>query len=184
VNRFFKRHGEGDLERRLRNERPEPSAELMRALSERMAAEPVARRPRRARLAVSGIAFAAVVAAFGAFGGIGYAANAAKSVVVATKTAVVAPVQVKQSSTQPGASNNVVSSNNEGNKGSDEHGNKGDDDGDDDSSGEEYGHKKHLCHKPGPHEQTLSVDSNAVPAHLDHGDYLGYCHHHHHHDDD
>jgi hypothetical protein len=161
VNRFFKRHGEGDLEQRLRSERPEPSAELMRALSERMAAEPAARRPRRTRVAVSGIALAAVVAAFGAFGGIGYAANAAKSVVVATKTAVVAPAQVKQSSTQPGVSNNV-SSNNEANNSND-------------SSDDEYGTKVTLCHNPGAHQHTISVNSNSVPAHLAQGDTLGSC---------
>lgn len=33
-----------------------------------------------------------------------------------------------------------------------------------------------ICHKPGtPAEQTLVVDDDAVPAHLDHGDYLGAC---------
>jgi hypothetical protein len=170
VSRFFKRHGEGDLEQRLRSERPEPSAELMRALSERMAAEPAARRPRRARVAVAGIALAAVIGAFGAFGGIGYAANAAKSVVVATKTAVVAPIQVKQSSTGPGASNNV-SSNNQANNNND---NNGDDD-DNDSADDEYGTQVVLCHKPGPHQQTKTLPSNAVAGHLGHGDYLGPC---------
>jgi hypothetical protein len=33
-----------------------------------------------------------------------------------------------------------------------------------------------ICHKPGtPAEHTITVDDDAVPAHLDHGDYLGPC---------
>ena len=33
-----------------------------------------------------------------------------------------------------------------------------------------------ICHKPGtPAEHTEVVDDDAVPAHLDHGDYLGPC---------
>ena len=33
-----------------------------------------------------------------------------------------------------------------------------------------------ICHKPGtPAEQTLTVDDDAVPGHLGHGDYLGAC---------
>lgn len=33
-----------------------------------------------------------------------------------------------------------------------------------------------LCHKPGtPAEHTITVDDNAVPAHLAHGDTLGAC---------
>jgi hypothetical protein len=36
-------------------------------------------------------------------------------------------------------------------------------------------HKVTICHKAGKKQQTLSVDYNAVPAHLAHGDYLGAC---------
>jgi hypothetical protein len=32
-----------------------------------------------------------------------------------------------------------------------------------------------ICHKPGPAEQTITVDQSAVAAHLAHGDYLGPC---------
>jgi hypothetical protein len=33
-----------------------------------------------------------------------------------------------------------------------------------------------ICHRPGtPAEHTIVVDDSAVPAHLDHGDYLGPC---------
>jgi hypothetical protein len=43
------------------------------------------------------------------------------------------------------------------------------------SSFEILDHKVTICHKPGKKQQTLSVDYNAVPAHLAHGDYLGAC---------
>jgi hypothetical protein len=33
-----------------------------------------------------------------------------------------------------------------------------------------------ICHKPGtPGEHTLTVPENALPGHLDHGDFLGPC---------
>lgn len=33
-----------------------------------------------------------------------------------------------------------------------------------------------ICHKPGtPAEHTITVDDNALPAHLAHGDYIGAC---------
>ncbi|MDP6925287.1 MAG: hypothetical protein QGI94_10990, partial [Candidatus Scalindua sp.] len=33
-----------------------------------------------------------------------------------------------------------------------------------------------ICHKPGtPAEQTLEINSNALQAHLGHGDYEGAC---------
>ena len=38
------------------------------------------------------------------------------------------------------------------------------------------GVKVEVCHKPGtPAEKTLEIPSEAVPAHLGHGDYLGPC---------
>jgi hypothetical protein len=46
-----------------------------------------------------------------------------------------------------------------------------------DNSGRGEGHTPvTLCHKPGtPAEHTITVDDDAVPAHLAHGDYLGEC---------
>ena len=35
-----------------------------------------------------------------------------------------------------------------------------------------------ICHKPPgnpTNEQTISVNVNAIPAHENHGDYVGYC---------
>jgi hypothetical protein len=70
---------------------------------------------------------------------------------------------VKQSSTVPGPSNNV-SSNNEANNNDDNN-----------SADDEYGTMVVLCHNPGAHQHTISVNSNSVPAHLAQGDTLGAC---------
>lgn len=50
------------------------------------------------------------------------------------------------------------------------------DEEDDDDDISEKGHKVAICHKPqGKNPHTIIVSSSAVPAHLGHGDYLGYC---------
>lgn len=47
----------------------------------------------------------------------------------------------------------------------------------DDAGADETGHEPvTICHKPGtPAEHTLTVDDDAVPAHLQHGDTMGAC---------
>lgn len=40
---------------------------------------------------------------------------------------------------------------------------------------EAKGGKVTVCHKPGEHQQTLSVDFHSVGSHLAHGDYIGRC---------
>jgi len=70
------------VERRLRDARPTPSAELMRALSPR--------RPQRRQFAFAGALTAAMAISLAAVGGVSYAATAVNSVVTAAKH-VVAP---------------------------------------------------------------------------------------------
>jgi hypothetical protein len=68
------------VERRLRNERPAPSAELMRSLAPR--------RVKRPQFAFAGALTAALAISLSAVGGVSYAANAVNSVVKAAKQIV------------------------------------------------------------------------------------------------
>jgi hypothetical protein len=63
------------LERRLRESRPVPRGELVRALETRIAAERPPRRSARLRIGLAAALTAALASALAAFGGIGYAAS-------------------------------------------------------------------------------------------------------------
>jgi hypothetical protein len=167
LNRFFKRGKDSELERELRRNRPQPRDEFVQMLSNRVERESRLRRSLRSRIAGVAVASAVMLAAVGAFGGIGYAANGVKDVVkVATSVVVAAKGDAKKS----GGDNK---SGNGDNKGGNDNKGKGDDGGKPDDK--QYGHKKKICHEPGPHQRTIEVGDDAVPAHLAHGDYLGEC---------
>lgn len=153
-----------DIERRLRKERPQPRDEFVTMLAERVEGH-TRRRTGRARLALVAAVTAAFAVAVATTGGFAYAASAAKTVVVAAKVVVGAPVSVVKSETSDAKADSKPASAPAPAK--DGTGGKPDDD--------QYGHKKHVCHKPGKHQETLVVADNAVPAHLAHGDYLGDC---------
>jgi hypothetical protein len=153
MKRFFERRQDVDLEQRLRRERPAPRDEFVSMLADRLEPRP---RPRPAgrRIALVAAVTAAFLAALGGTGGFAYAANAAKSVAHNAKVVVAAPVSIVKHGNGHQAKPNDV-------------GGKPDDD--------QYGHRKHVCHKPGKGQETLEVDDSAVPSHLSHGDYLGDC---------
>jgi len=166
LNGFFRRNRGSDLERELRRNRPQPRDEFLQMLSDRIEGEP-RRAPRRttgARLAVVGVATAVLLAALSAFGGIGYAAAAVTSVAGTFRTVVFTPLE--SSNKSEGDKKSEGHKRDEGDK-KDEKGGKADDD--------QYGHKKKICHNPGPHQQTIEVSNDAVAVHLAHGDYLGKC---------
>ena len=162
MNRFFKRGKDSELERELRRNRPQARDEFVQMLSNRVERESRFSRSFRSRIAGVAIASAVMLAALGAFGGISYAANGVKDVVNVAKSVVVAAKGDDKKS-----NGDTKGSDNKGDKG------KGDDGGKPDDK--QYGHKKKICHEPGPHQRTIEVGDDAVPAHLAHGDYLGEC---------
>ena len=116
------------------------------------------------RLVLVGAVTAVMLVAMSAVGGLAYAGSGVRSVAKDVKVVVYAPVTafnsfVSSDSSKKGDSGNQGNQGGQGDHGHDH----------------EYGHKQHICHHPGPRQQDLEVDANAVPAHLGHGDYLGGC---------
>ena len=77
--KFWKRHGELDLEGELREARPEPRPEFLQMLSERVGER--RRSYRGVRMALAASVVAILLVAVAAVGGIGYAASAGKHIV-------------------------------------------------------------------------------------------------------
>ena len=86
----FWRHGDR-LERDLRANRPEPSADFMQALEDKVGGKTYRRPARPIRLGLAAALTAALLVAVGAFGGFSYAATGVSHAVKAA-THVVAPV--------------------------------------------------------------------------------------------
>jgi hypothetical protein len=85
---FWKR--EDRLERELRAQRPEPSAEFMRAIEDKVDGKAYRRSGRPMRLGLAAALTVAMLTALAAFGGLGYAATGVAHAVKAA-THVVAP---------------------------------------------------------------------------------------------
>jgi hypothetical protein len=170
MKHFFERRQGSDLERQLRRNRPEPRPEFLAMLSDRIEDRPRHRRGASMRLVLVGAVTAVMLVAMSAVGGLAYAGSSVRSVAKDVKVVVVAPVAAFNSFVSSDSSKKGDSGN-QGNQGNDGH------HGDDGHHGHdhEYGHKQHICHHPGPRQQDLEVDANAVPAHLGHGDILGVC---------
>ena len=89
----------GDLDRRLRRERPEPHDEFVSSLAHRLTSAPT---PRRAgwRIALAGGFTALLTLAFAMTGGIGYAANAVHGGTTAVTDLVTGPSNAGQTATR------------------------------------------------------------------------------------
>jgi len=188
MKHFFERRTGSDLERRLHRNRPDPRPEFLTMLSDRIEDRPRHRRGVSMRLVLVGAVTAVMLFAMSAVGGFAYAASACQSVAHGARVVAAAPVAafysfVSSDSNKKGNSGNKGNKGNQGNQGNQgDQGNQGNQggqggQGDDGHHGHdhEYGHKQHICHNPGPRQQDLDVDANAVPAFLAHGDYLGGC---------
>jgi hypothetical protein len=165
MKHFFERREGSDLERRLRRNRPEPRPEFLAMLSDRIEDRPRRRREASIRIVLVGAVTAVMLVAMSAVGGLAYAASAVQSVAKDVKVVVVAPITAVKT---------IVNSNSTtGGGGNTGGGSKGDKGGKPDDH--EYGHKDHICHKPGKDQQEMDVDHNALAAHLGHGDKIGPC---------
>ena len=172
----------GDLDRRLRRERPEPHDEFVSSLVHRLRSDPT---PRRAgwRIAFAGGFTALLVVAFALTGGIGYAANAVHGGTTAVTDLVTGPSNPGQASKGDNANNANKGDN--ANKGG--NGNNGDKSNtpstDTNSSGQGSSQgegKTTVCHVPPgnpDNPQTITVGDSAVADHLANhpGDSLGPC---------
>ena len=188
MKHFFERRQGSDLERQLRRNRPEPRSGFLAMLSDRIEDRPRHRRGVSMRLVLVGAVTAVMLVAMSAVGGLAYAGSGVRSVAKDVKVVVVAPAAAfssfmnsdssKRGGGNQGGQGGQGDHGGQGGQGGDhgDHGGQGDH-GDDGHHGHdhEYGHHKHVCHHPGPRQQDLEVDDNAVPAHLGHGDFLGAC---------
>jgi hypothetical protein len=187
VKHFFERHKGSDLGRQLRRNRPEPRAEFLAMLSDRIEDRPRHRRGVSMRLVLVGAVTAVMLIAMSAVGGLAYAGSGVRSVAKDVQVVVVAPVAAFSSfmnsdSSKRGGGDQGGQGGQGGDHGG-QGGGQGGDHGDHGHPGDdghhghdhEYGHKKHICHHPGSSQQDLDVDANAVPAFLGQGDFLGRC---------
>jgi hypothetical protein len=165
------RGGQDDdvMARALRDERPEPSNEYVRELSERIEREMTraTMRPRR-RFVLALTTAALALGVVAASGGMGFAASSAATVakhaVAPVKRAVVpARESTEQSQTAANVSRSTVASK----PASDKAG----------PANDQYEvNKITICHRTGSGRGvTLTIARAALPAHLAHGDTVGSC---------
>ena len=145
--RLFRRRGEDALETELRRARPEPRQEFVSLLSDRLQELRPTRRP-SFRVALVGALSATILIALSAVGSLGYAATAVHSGAILAAR-VIAPAK-PPAKPKARAKPHVTQS----------------------SAEAQYKTKKVLvCHKG----KTISINANALPAHLAQGDTPGKC---------
>ena len=152
-----------ELERRLREERPQPHEDLVSRLAQRVTPEPVRRRGWSLALAVSFTGI--LVVAFALTGGIGYAGSAVKG-----GTNAVSHLVTGDSNSHKFGNSGKSGGSDNGNTSNDPSGN----------SGSQSDHKTTICHVPPgnpDNPQTITIDDSAVQTHLTNhpGDSLGPC---------
>src|SRR5881275_2656732 len=137
-------HRKDDLEARLRAERPQPRAEFLASVAEKVGSDRAkAKKPRFGLVFASGLT-AALLVALASVGGMGYAASGGWHLVQSATKVVQPPKHQRQ---RPASAKGASGS----------------------AAADQYGKKVTICHKG----QTITVDENAVPAHLKHGDHTG-----------
>jgi hypothetical protein len=134
VERFRRKSEFDELERELRAHRPEPSDDLIRAVSHEFSRGLSIGRLAGARLAFAAALSALLLAAFGALGGFGYASKAASGQITAfTNLGGKSSGKGKSDNRSSSQNNNGDNGNNgNGNNGNGNNGDNGDDDDDDD----------------------------------------------------
>lgn len=163
--------GKGDLERRLRQERPRPHDEFVSSLARRVTLEPIRRRTGW-RLALAGGFTTVLAVAFGLTGGISYAASAVKGGTAAVTDLVT------------GSSNASQANGNAGNGSQSNNGNKSNNTTTQSapaiqSSSHSEG-KTTICHVPPgnpDNPRTITIGDSALDSHFENhaGDELGPC---------
>lgn len=144
---MFRRRG--SIERQLREDRPQPSDELIRRIAEDVSGR---RARRRLDLVLAFTLTMLLAVAFALTGGIGYASSAASK-----GTTAISQLVSGKGSGKP-AKNKAQQSNG--------------------PSAKQYKPKVLICHIPPGNPgnaHTISVAPSAVPAHLAHGDTMGPC---------
>ncbi|HEY7381122.1 MAG TPA: hypothetical protein VH572_07930 [Gaiella sp.] len=185
--RFSRRRN--DLERRLRDERPAPSDDLIQTLSHRMTPVRVPAPRRTPRLALS-VAFTVLfVLAFAMTGGIGYAHSKGRDGASAVRHLFNWNEYRWTSQSSSRSQDNRRRGDDDdrrGKGGGGHHDDDDDDDDDDDPDDDQYDDKVIICHKPFKRHGgiTIRVSQRALQRHLAHGDRLGKCHRRRHDDDD
>jgi hypothetical protein len=145
MGRRFRRRATRSLEHELRLYRPKPADDFFSQVTTRILADTPQRPARRLSLAFAGALASLLVAALAAFGGIGYAASAAKGV-----------ARTAQQVVTPKPKNAVGHS----------------------AAADQYVGKVTICHHTGSRTHpfvTITINRNALQAHLNHGDTLGPC---------
>lgn len=171
------------LERRLREQRPEPPGQLLDEIVSRIegARRAPAVRPMLRRLGVAAVAAVVMLVILGAFGGVGSAASGVSDAAASAVNAVATLVSpTKTPSPNPTSSNQVNGNNTNGNGNGDEC----EDEDDDGAAEEEYcDDRVIICHvTPSGQQNTLILPPVAANHHLQNhqppqhpGDYAGAC---------
>jgi hypothetical protein len=147
MKRFWSRTDRFDLEYELRTGRPRPRPQFVHELTAQVEAARSRSRGRSFRVAFASVLSVGMLVSLASFGGFGYAASAVEKTADSVKRVFVGKKKAKRGLHRSAAA-------------------------------DQYAEKVLICHIPPgnpANAHTIFVSSNAVPAHLRHGDTLGVC---------